>query len=61
MPLYEYCCKKCEKQKEIMQKLKDDPPICCNKKMERILSLSSFRLKGSGWYKDGYSAKKKNK
>jgi len=27
----------------------------CNELCERILDLSSFQLKGDGWYKDGYS------
>ena len=36
----------------------DDPnPLCqeCNETLERVLSQNSFRLKGKGWYKDGYS------
>ena len=32
-------------------------PIC-NNTAKRIISLSSFELKGGGWYKDGYGTKK---
>ena len=27
-------------------------------RQKRIISLSSFELKGGGWYKDGYGSKK---
>ena len=30
----------------------------CNNTAKRIISLSSFELKGGGWYKDGYGSKK---
>ena len=35
-------------------------PVCSNK-AERILSLGSFHLKGSGWYKDGYGKRDSTK
>lgn len=61
MPVYEYECPNCKKTLELTQSLSDRTvPDCdsgCNVKMERVLSKSSFHLKGGGWYKDGYSKK----
>ncbi len=60
--IYDYLCPKCGRQIEIEQKLGSPPPICCeencNIEMERLISKTSFSLKGSGWYRDGYSSKK---
>jgi putative FmdB family regulatory protein len=33
-------------------------PACGQDQLERLISATSFQLKGSGWYKDGYGAKK---
>ena len=53
MPIYEYHCKECEKQKEIIVRMNQDykVPVCeqCNKTMEKAVSNSSFELKGTGW------------
>ena len=63
MPIYEYKCSKCEKIIElfIFNKEKDEPPICeeCKEEMVKILSSSSFVLKGNCWANDGYSKKGK--
>lgn len=59
MPIYEYHCNACDKTHEIIQKLNDAPlSICpaCGGKLEKMLSLSSFQLKGGGWYKEGYAS-----
>ena len=60
MPFYEYECKKCNSQTEIFQKI-NDPPITkcelCNGKMKKLISQSSFHLKGSGWYVTDYASK----
>ena len=58
MPIYEFRCTECDEVSEEMLSFKDKKktikcPVCGNK-AERILSLGSFHLKGSGWYKDGY-------
>ena len=57
MPLYEYRCSSCNKTHELMQKF-SDPPLekCpdCGKPVEKLMSLSSFALKGSGWYTSDY-------
>lgn len=61
MPVYEYECLFCkENEKEILleikQKVSDPPPVCkeCKNTMTKRIVGSSFQLKGSGWYKDGY-------
>ena len=58
MPIYEYLCKSCGKQFETMQKI-SEPPVApcpkCGDTADRMISRTSFSLKGSGWYKDGYS------
>ena len=67
MPIYEYRCTKCEKEFEMMQKFSDEPVkecIYCGAEVEKLISLSSFHLKGSGWYLTDYARKgndRKNK
>jgi putative FmdB family regulatory protein len=61
MPIYEYQCESCEKLVEKWQKFSDAPlETCpsCNGKMHKIISESSFHLKGSGWYVTDYAGKK---
>lgn len=61
MPIYEYRCQKCQYQFEEIQKMSDPPvAVCpkCNGQVERLISQTSFALKGQGWYKDGYSSVK---
>lgn len=58
MPIYEYKCKECGKEFEAIQKFSDKPLkkcVECNGAVEKMISSSSFHLKGSGWYKDDYS------
>ena len=61
MPIYEYLCASCGYQFEEVQKFNDLPlEECadCGKNSARLqVSMSSFHLKGGGWYKDGYSVK----
>ncbi len=59
MPVYEYECKECKKVFEIQQKMADDPlTICpeCEGELTKLMSMSSFQLKGGGWYADGYAS-----
>ena len=60
MPIYEYKCSKCGEVFEAFQKINDNPlnkcKYCCGK-VERLISQSSFQLKGSGWYLTDYSRK----
>ena len=62
MPIYEYRCKKCGKTFEYMQRMTDSPKKKCEacgaSALERLISNTSFQLKGSGWYKDLYSSSK---
>ena len=58
MPIYAYKCKRCDEEFEEIQKISEAPlkkHEDCGGKLEKLLSLSSFQLKGEGWYRDGYS------
>ena len=57
MPLYDFKCTECEHVFEIIQKYIDPNPKCeeCGEPTIRIISGTSFTLKGDGWYKDGYT------
>ena len=58
MPIYEYECKSCENVFEVQQRMTDDPlEACpeCKGEVKKLISASSFQLKGGGWYADGYS------
>ncbi len=63
MPIYEYECKKCGEVFEVMQKYSDPPPkthkSCGSRRVKRIMSRSSFILKGTGWYVTDYARKDK--
>lgn len=63
MPIYEYACGKCEHEFEVEQRMSDPPvktcPKCRSRKVKRLISRTSFVLKGSGWYSDLYSSAKK--
>ena len=56
MPIYEYECPKCGAF-EHSQSIHDRPlHKCpkCRRKVQRLISASSFQLKGGGWYAQGY-------
>jgi len=58
MPIYEYECKACENVFEVQQRMTDEPlRECpdCQGAVKKLVSVSSFQLKGGGWYSDGYS------
>lgn len=58
MPIYEYRCKKCGKVFEVLQRISEEPLsqcIDCKGPVEKMISASSFQLKGSGWYLTDYS------
>ena len=60
MPLYEYQCTQCGKIEEAIQKFSDPPlTVCphCSGKLNKLISQSSFHLKGTGWYVTDYSKK----
>ena len=60
MPIYEYECTKCGHQSETLQKF-SDPPLAecelCHGKLTKLISHSTFHLKGSGWYVTDYASK----
>ena len=60
MPIYEYKCLKCGKE---LQSFNDPDltkcPYCKKGKVEKLISLSSFQLKGDGWYSTDYAKKTK--
>jgi putative FmdB family regulatory protein len=61
MPIYEYECTKCGKHHEIMQKITAKPLSECTEcggKVKKMISTTSFVLKGTGWYATDYAAGK---
>lgn len=61
MPIYEYQCEKCGETTEVLQKFSDAPlSECpgCGGHMEKLMSMNSFQLKGSGWYVTDYKGQK---
>ncbi len=63
MPVYEYACSKCGHEFEAEQRITEPPlktcPRCRARKLKRLISQTSFVLKGSGWYADLYASKAK--
>ena len=60
MPIYEYECTKCGYQTEVWQKFSDPPLEHCDRcggKMRKLISQSTFHLKGSGWYVTDYGSR----
>lgn len=60
MPIYEYECTKCNKIHEVIQKFSDDPlKNCpdCGGEVRKLISPSTFILKGTGWYVTDYAGK----
>lgn len=62
MPIYEYRCTKCNKVFEEWHRHVDDDlrHTCseCQGIAERIVSNTSFLLKGGGWYVTDYGSRK---
>ena len=59
MPIYEYHCSKCG-DFETMQKMSDKPLTkcpTCKSKVTKLISSTTFHLKGSGWYITDYARK----
>ena len=60
MPIYEYECTRCGKIEEVIQKFSDKPlskcPSCAGK-LHKLVSQSTFHLKGTGWYVTDYANK----
>ena len=63
MPIYEYSCTVCGARVEKMQRIFEGPPTDCpacnaTGTLKKLISHSSFHLKGSGWYVTDYTGKK---
>ncbi|NMC72421.1 MAG: zinc ribbon domain-containing protein [Myxococcales bacterium] len=61
MPIYEYRCEACGHEFEEIQRITAPPletcPACGRPSVHRLISHSSFILKGSGWYVTDYARK----
>src|SRR2546427_4186711 len=62
MPIYEYQCEKCGTF-EVTQRITEKPlgrcPTC-KTKVRKLISNTSFQLKGTGWYVTDYARKGKD-
>jgi putative FmdB family regulatory protein len=62
MPIYEYQCQKCGTF-EVSQRITEKPlgkcPTC-RSKVKKLISNTSFQLKGTGWYVTDYARKGQN-
>jgi len=69
MPAYLYECIECQERFEVIASLKEaysegyvvPCPQCESFLNRRLISRTSFSLKGGGWYNDGYSSKSMKK
>ena len=65
MPIYDYRCKECQFETEILQKTSEgDKKVCpqCKKEtFERCVSAPRFRLGGGGWYETDEKPKDKQR
>jgi putative FmdB family regulatory protein len=62
MPIYEYECQKCGTF-ETTQRITEEPlSKCptCKGKVKKLISNTSFQLKGTGWYITDYARKGKD-
>ena len=60
MPFFEYECTACGKIEVVFQKFSDKPLAkCrhCSGKLHKLISQSTFHLKGTGWYVTDYAEK----
>ncbi|MEO6079081.1 MAG: FmdB family zinc ribbon protein [Steroidobacteraceae bacterium] len=65
MPFYEYQCRACGAQVEVLQKI-SDPPLkkcgeCGKSQLQKLISAPSFRLAGGGWYETDFKTDKDKK
>ena len=64
MPIYLYECEQCGYEVEEILSFSDSEkylqtvcPRCFTKSYKKKVNNTSFKLKGKGWYKDGYKGK----
>jgi len=59
MPAYEYECSECKHAFEVEQRITEPPLTFCPQErcqgvVRRLIPRTSFTLRGTGWFKDGY-------
>lgn len=63
MPIYEYECRACGHNFELIQKLSDpllvNCPKCAQPTLKKLISPVAFRLKGTGWYETDFKNTRK--
>ena len=61
MAIYEYECTDCHHTFETIQKMTEEPlkecPLCMKMSLKKLISKSSFKLKGNGWYETDFKGK----
>ncbi len=64
MPIYEFVCEACGRITEVRQKVNDPPPAACPEcganRLAKLMSRTTFQLKGGGWYSDLYASPRKD-
>ena len=64
MPIYEYQCENCSRRFEVMQRMTEPLLDTCEKcggHVRRLISQTSFVLKGGGWYVTDYPSESRKK
>src|ERR687895_368000 len=64
MPIYEYQCESCSRRFEVMQRMTEPLLATCEQcggHVRRLISQTSFVLKGSGWYVTDYPSESRKK
>lgn len=63
MPIYEYECQKCGTFEATQRIIENPLSKCptCKGKVKKLISNTSFQLKGTGWYITDYARKDNNK
>ena len=65
MPIYEYKCENCGDTFEILQKVSEKPLteciLCHEGPVKKLISVSSFVLKGAGFYVNDYPSESRKK
>jgi len=65
MPFYEYECRACGTQIEVLQKISEKPlrkcAQCGKSSLVKLVSAPIFRLKGAGWYETDFKSEQDKK
>ena len=61
MPIYEYQCQACGHHLETLQTVHEEPlhtcPECGKAALKKQVSITSFKLEGTGWYATDFKNK----